>query len=641
MKSHQQFFAELKRRHVFKVAAIYGAVAFGVLQVAEPLGTALGLTDAFLSFVVGLLLLGFPVALVLAWAFEVTPGGVQKAEPAAPGEIEAIIAQPASKRWPAGLLALAGAGLLLGGWWIGLQTAADPGAAPGPAGSEARLAFADLADDARPSIAVLPFADMSSTQDQGHFSDGMTDEIINVLARTGQFGVRGRTSAFAYKGDNRDLREIGAELNVAYLIEGSVRKDGDQLRITAQLIDADDDSHLWSESYTRSAVNIFDIQIEIAEAIAAALKVPLGLDDHRDLVTPTADVEAYDLYLAGRARLRERGPGLVEAAGLFEAAIARDSAWAPAWAGLADATELRVWSVLGGVDLPFDETLAKAERVARRALELQPQNSTALIVLGNIHRDRYEWADAEAFYRRALAVDPDNPEAHQQYGELLHKLGRLQEAVRSMDRAAALDPAPVRLAQLMYILGRDGRWDESFAVLRWAGTQGIDMTFGGLFADPDEGSRNTRAWDEGRYEDMTGTLSGPGYGLTDSIAWAAAIPALRAGRFDLLPDSLEGEDWGYANLVRFGELERAVEDFLEKRQAGQASTAAAVRLTPEEVWWPALDPIRSDPRIQSYMQSIGLGGRTVQRTPVDERVRPAILRQAAAAAAESTAEPAP
>ena len=642
-RGYQQFFAELKRRHVFKVAAIYGAVAFGVLQVAEPLGTALGLTDAFLSLVVGLLLLGFPVALVLAWAFEVTPDGVHKVEPAAPGEIEAIVAQPASKRWPAGLLALAGAALLFGGWWMGRTTAAAPSNASESIPSEARFALADLADDARPSIAVLPFTDMSPEGDQEHFSDGMTDEIINVLARTGQFGVRGRTSAFAYKGENRDLREIGNELNVAYLIEGSVRKDGDQLRITAQLINAADDSHLWSDSYTRSAVNIFAIQIEIAEAISDALSVPLGLDDPADLVTPTADVEAYDLYLAGRARLRERGQGILDAVELFKAAIARDSVWAPAWAGLADATALKVWRDPEAAT-PFDETLAEAERVALKALELQPQNSTALVVLGNIHRDRYEWADAEAFYRRALGVDPDNPEAHQQYGELLHKLGRLQEAVRSLERATALDPAPVRLIQLMYALQRDDRWDEADAVVRWAGTQGIDMTFGGILSDLDERIRIFRAWEEGRYED-TGTLAvgfpAPfGFGSIDSAAWAAAIPALRAGSFDLLPDSLKDVDWGYANLVRFGETERAVTVFLESRHAGRETVPSSVRLTSEEVWWPALDPIRSHARIQSYMESIGLGGRTVQRTPVDERIRPAILRQAEVAPADAAADPA-
>jgi TolB-like protein len=635
-RGYQQFFAELKRRHVFRVAAIYGAVAFGVLQVAEPLGTALGLSDSFLSLVVGLLLLGFPVALVLAWAFEVTPEGVQKAEPAAPGEIEGIIAEPASKRWPAGLLALAGAGLLFGGWWMGLTTAgSDIGAPSTPA--EAHLAFADLADDTRPSIAVLPFTDMSPEGDQEHFTDGMTEEIINVLAKTGQFGVRGRTSAFAYKGANQDLREIGSELNVAYLIEGSVRKDGDQFRITAQLIDAAADSHLWSDSYTRPTVDYFDVQIEIAEAIAAALQVPLGLDDHGGLVTPTADVEAYDLYLTARARLRERGAvNLDAAADLFEAAIARDSTWAPAWAGLADATELQLWNP--NRDIPFEATLAEAERYALRALELQPQNSTALIVLGNVHRDRYEWADAEASYRRALAVDPDNPEAHQQYGELLHKMGRLQEAARSMDRAAALDPAAVRLGQLMYVLWRDGRWDETDAVRRWTRTQGIDMTRGGESPDGDEFWRSIRAWEEGRYEEVD-ISSGWGFGVYDSATWAAAIPALQAGRFDLLPDSLKDFDWGYADLIRFGELERAVADFLERRQAGETFVPSSVRLTSEEIWWPVLDPIRSHPQIQSYLETIGLGGRTVQRTPVDERVRPTILRQADAAATEEFSTP--
>jgi hypothetical protein len=190
----------------------------------------------------------------------------------------------------------------------------------------------------------------------------------------------------------------------------------------------------------------------------------------------------------------------------------------------------------------------------------------------------------------------------------------------------------------MYVLHRDSRWDETDAVRRWAGTQGIDMTFGGASPDGDEFWRRTRAWEEGRYEDVGSITPGWSFGAADSATWAAAIPALRAGRFDLLPDSLKDVDWGYAHLVRFGELDRAVEEFLEYRQAGEASGSNLVRLTPEEVWWPVLDPIRSHPRIQSYLESIGLGGRTVQRTPVDERIRPAILRQAEAAggaAAES------
>jgi hypothetical protein len=180
MKSYQQLFAEMKRRKVFKVAGVYGIVAFGLLQVAEPLAIALGLPDTFLTYIVALLLLGFPVAIVLAWAFEVTPDGMQKTGEAAPGEIEAIVSLPASKRWPAGLMALVGVGALIAGaWWVGRQTAPDAMDSP----ANARTEVTSLADDARPSIAVLPFADMSPDGDQEYFSDGMTEEILNVLAK--------------------------------------------------------------------------------------------------------------------------------------------------------------------------------------------------------------------------------------------------------------------------------------------------------------------------------------------------------------------------------------------------------------------------------------------------------------------------
>jgi len=343
MRSYQQFLAELKRRKVFKVVAVYGAVAFGLLQVADPLATALGLPDAFLTYVVAILFLGFPLAIVFAWAFEVTPDGVLKTGTAAPGEIEAIVSLPASKRWPAGLMALAGVGALVaGGWWVGRQTAPEmpDTAAAAESASDIRLAFTDPGDDLRPSLAVLPFADMSPEGDQEYFSDGITEEILNTLARIRELKVAARTSAFAFKGQDLDMRVIGDSLGVAYLIEGSVRKAGNQLRITAQLISAADGTHLWSDQYDRPMDDVFAIQTEIALAIAEELRIPLGLDDPSGLVTPTADLEAYDLYLAGLAQMRTRGAAVAEAARLFESAIARDSTWAPAWAKLAEAREI-------------------------------------------------------------------------------------------------------------------------------------------------------------------------------------------------------------------------------------------------------------------------------------------------------------
>ncbi|HEM46497.1 MAG TPA: hypothetical protein ENO23_05565, partial [Alphaproteobacteria bacterium] len=410
MKTHQQFFAELKRRKVFKVAAVYGAVAFALIQVADPLAQALRLPETFLPFVVGILLLGFPAAIVLAWAFEVTPDGVQRTGVAAPGEIEQIVALPASSRWPAGALALMGVGALVAGaWWAGRQTAPSANDAP-----RAEIAMVDPDGDARPSLAVLPFADMSPQSDQQYFSDGMTEEILATLAKVRELKVAARSSSFAFRGEHPDIRTVGDSLGVGYVIEGSVRKAGEQLRITAQLIDAADGTHLWSDSYDRPMVDVFAIQTEIAQSIAEALRVPLGLDEASRLVTPTGDLEAYDLYLAARGRMRERGESLPEAIRLFEAAVARDSTWAPAWAGLAEAREVFGWypeawenppSHYGERATRFAAMQEPAAGAARRALALDPDNASAHVALGSVHRNRLEWGRAEAEYARALTLD--------------------------------------------------------------------------------------------------------------------------------------------------------------------------------------------------------------------------------------------
>jgi len=486
MKSYQQLFAELKRRHVFKVTAVYGAVSFGLIQLADPLVKALLLPDAFLTYVVAILLLGFPFALVLAWAFEVTPDGVRRTEAAAANEIEAIVAEPASRRWPSGLMALAGLAALLGGaWWAGLNTGRgnsenDIAVATARADS-LRMAYTEPEEDGRPSIAVLPFVNMSGEAEQEYFSDGITEEILNTLARIRQLRVAARTSAFAFKGRQVDLRQVGDSLGVEYLIEGSVRKAGNQLRITAQLIDASDGSHVWSDQYDRELDDVFAVQTEIAEAIATELRVPLGLNAGETLVHATGDLEAYDLYLAGRARMRERGKSVFEAARLFEAAVARDSNWAPAWAGLAESLALIPFYGPGPDELqvPPDSAywarhLDAAETAARRALELDPGNASAMVALANVLRDRWEWDAAETAYIRALTLDPDNFEAHQQYAEFLAYVGRTGEALRSARRALALDRSPIRLNVTGYIALEDAQLEEA-----------IDYMTRGIALDPE------------------------------------------------------------------------------------------------------------------------------------------------------------
>ncbi|MBW2162512.1 MAG: tetratricopeptide repeat protein [Deltaproteobacteria bacterium] len=474
--SYQQFFAELKRRRVFRVMAAYGIIGFGIIEAAEAIFPRVALPDWAVTLVVWLTLLGFPIAVLLAWAFDATPGGMRRTADATPEEISEIIAQPASRHWSAGLLALAGVLLLFGGWWIGQRDLGpdSDSVTTDMAPADVRLALTDLSNDPRPSLAVLPFVNMSADENQEYFSDGITEEIVNVLAKLPELRVAARTSAFAFKGRQVDLRMVGDSLGVGFLIEGSVRKEGDQLRITAQLIDAADGSHLWSDSYDRTLDNVFQIQTEIAEAIAEALRVPLGIDDASRLVTPTTDIEAYDLYLAGRARMRERSAALREANQLFKAAIARDSMWAPAWAGLAESLELTGWYYEAWDEPPTDSATfvigrdslwAGAESAARRALELDPNNASANVALGSVLRNDRRWVDSEEAYVRAISVDPDNPEAHQQYAEMLLDVGRIVEGRRAAERAVALDRVPIRILWHARGLIVDGRAENALPVI--------------------------------------------------------------------------------------------------------------------------------------------------------------------------------
>jgi len=628
MKSYQQLFAELKRRHVFKVAAIYGATAFVLLQLADLLVEALKLPADFLTMVTVLVLLGFPLALILAWAFEVTPEGVRRVDAASPEELAEIVAQPASKRWPAGLLALAGvAALVFGAWWVGRQTATRSGAAADPVATEeadgaVRLAYADLSEDDRPSIAVLPFADMSREGDQEYFSDGMTEEILNTLARIDELRVSARTSTFAYKDRNVDLREIGRELGVRYVVEGSVRKDGDQLRITAQLIDARDGSHLWSDAYDRRLESVFAIQTEIAQAIADELRVPLGLDNPSALVEPVADLEAYDLYLAARSRMRERGASLTEAVRLYEAAIARDSTWAPAWAGLAEATEIRLWHAQNfGGQAPdtaqIDADLDAAEAAARRALSLDPNNASALVALGSVLRDRFEWTEAESAYRRAMALDPDNAEAHHQYAELLMALGRIDEAVVEANRAAALDPAPIRLNVLGTMLRLDDRTEDAERVYER-----------GYAVDPDRlrGGYGTVLHAQGRYDEAVEMWGPPPEMPPEEFAALSSewVSWMRGGELDAIPDTAR-QHLHAVEFMILGEPDSAAVALT--RGGGRSGPSGLTMQNLYWLWDPALDPIRSHPDVRDYMARINLEGAAVRRTPPERREVPGILRR--------------
>jgi TolB-like protein/tetratricopeptide (TPR) repeat protein len=464
---YQRFFAELKRRRVFRVMAVYGAVAFVVLQLADIALPGLGLPDWTMNLILLLALLGFPFAVVLAWAFEVTPEGVRRTEEATPGELAEILAAPAAKRWPSGVLALAGmTALLAGTWYIGRQSVA-------PATTESGAMVAEA------SIAVLPFVNMSADPDQEYFSDGISEELLNLLAKIPELRVASRTSAFSFKGETLEIPEIARRLDVAHVLEGSVRKAGSEVRITAQLIDARSDTHLWSETWDRTLEDIFAVQDEIAADVVDQLKITLlGEAPHVE----QADPEAYALFLQARQVRRQITPEASERSNeLLEQALAIDPDYAPAWTELAG----NYYRQSGQGWLPVAEGFRMAREAAERALEIDPEYAPAYAVLGRI-ADSYDndLAAAVRQTERALELAPNDPEIHKQAATLAANLGRVNESTALLESAVVRDPVNSGLRHnlgLRYLWV--GKWDEAITQFRTE----LDLTPGSGGAHSDLG----------------------------------------------------------------------------------------------------------------------------------------------------------
>jgi len=289
------------------------------------------------------------------------------------------------------------------------------------------------------SAAVLPFADLSEGKDQEYFSDGLTDELIIALSRVEGINVAARTSSFQFKNRQVDVSEIGRQLHVGAILEGSVRRSGNRVRITAQLVSTRNGYQLWADAYDRELKDVFGVQEDIARSIIAALQVKLGARGNRALrARPTTDIEAYDLYLKGRFAWNQRTrSGMQLAVSYLEQAVARDSQFALAWAALADAYLLAI--PYAGTSKDVDWPKAKA--VATRALAIDSTLGEAYTALayGTMIYD-WDWPAAEEDFRRAIAVDPTYPTGHQWYGDFLWSQGRLREALDQMRDALRLDP---------------------------------------------------------------------------------------------------------------------------------------------------------------------------------------------------------
>ena len=364
------FFGELKRRNVFKVGVSYIVTAWILLQVVDIVLENITAPGWVMQVFMLAMVIGFPLALIFAWAFELTSDGIKLEKDVDKTQsITHVTAQRLNRNIVIALV-IAVVLLLADKFW--LRSPAD--ATPGAETTQQTVAAGPVTKQAEKSIAVLPFVDMSPDGDQAYFADGISEEILNVLVKTHSLKVAGRTSSFQFRGRNEDLRTIGEQLGVANILEGSIRKANNRVRITAQLVTASDGFHLWSETYDRELTDIFAIQDEIARSITDALAIELNLaDSGKSLVSAsTSNMEAYDRYLEAKGLIAQRldFPRVIS---LLTEATQMDPDFAEGWAANAQAYSLSVYYL----DVDLDEYKNVAESMADKALEINPKLSMA------------------------------------------------------------------------------------------------------------------------------------------------------------------------------------------------------------------------------------------------------------------------
>jgi TolB-like protein/thioredoxin-like negative regulator of GroEL len=438
-----KLFSELKRRNVLRMAALYIVAAWLIMQVAGVLIDLGNLPGWAGPIILPLLVVGFPIAIALSWFYEITPEGVSREKDVEPGE---VATQLAGRRLDFIVISLLCAAVLLFAydkWWIG----------PPP----------------EKSIAVLPFTNLSGDPDQEYFSDGISEELLHLLAQLPDVRVPARTSSFYFKGRNEPVADIAAALNVAHVLEGSIRRSGDRIRITAQLIKADDGYHVWSQTYDREIGDIFAIQDEIAANISDSLELKLALvggEPVQPSVVKAASTDAYDAYLKGRELIRLRGRENIEAAvGHLEHALRLDNDFAPAHAKLAYAIALLHRSDLSYGMLTSAEVKRRATPHLERAMELQPELAEAHAARALVESVVSGPESAIEHARKALVLNPSDTEAMNQLYIVLGQLGRYGEADAVLKQMVDIDPLTI-IGRFNYAhyLGAVGRVDEAHEI---------------------------------------------------------------------------------------------------------------------------------------------------------------------------------
>ncbi|MCJ7450888.1 MAG: tetratricopeptide repeat protein [Steroidobacteraceae bacterium] len=578
------FFAELKRRRVGKVAIAYGAIAWGVTEASSVVFPALHVPEWAMTFVVVFLLVGFPISMILAWIFDVGPEGIHRTEPL-PQEAAVARVKVRAAFGLAVFVCMAALGYVLYERGLGRAQAGEP----------------------RQSVAVMPFTNLSGDPSKDYFSDGMSEELLNLLARVPGLQVAARTSSFAYKGREIDVRQIGKELGVETVLEGSVRQAGDQVRITAQLIDTSTGFHLWSETFDRKLADIFQVQDEIAKAIVDRLRIELAPADQQAALrqqVPTQNVEAYQLYLQGRAVWKLRGEdNLKHAIEFFQQAVARDPAFARAHAALASA-----YVVMPGYTEDDDQQkfFELAETAARQALAIDPNIGEAHAVLAQINADRGDLLDAESGFFFAISLEPNEPTPHQWYSILLMNVGRLDAALAQAKKAQELDPtSPILAANLANAYLMKGDDDAALRYTKLA----TELGLGRKSYDVETTVAVRRGqWDEarrlvGQEEHLPPLMKARAGDYVNALANPALRPALIAAMKTIDPASVPQSKL-VGSYLQLGDVDQAYQIMFqtldENRLAWMQEWGLAMAWTVEG------SAMRRDPRFGQLAERVGL-----------------------------------
>jgi len=459
------FFSELKRRNVFKVGVTYIVMAWLVLQVTDVILNNIEAPGWVFHVLLLFLVVGFAFALFFAWAFELTPEGLKREHEV---DRSQSITQKTGRKINRAIIGLLVVGVV---YLVADNYVFDETTKSGPVGEAAPPQTAE-STQGYDSIGVLPFTNMSNDPDQDYFSDGISEELLNALAKLKNLQVAARTSSFAFKGQNKDITEIGNKLNVDTVLEGSVRKSGTRLRITAQLIDVDNGFHLWSETYDRELTDIFAIQDEITAAIVEALLLHFDTGETSAVAKSEAtSMSAYDAYLQGRHQLRALdGASMRAALTSFRAATDADPDFAPAWAARAlTVTFLRETAFREGI--PREESQMLARAAIDRAMALDPMLAETYVAEGTLHADNYRFEEALQSLEKAVEINPNLADAWTWRSRILGRFGRVKEARENMLMALRLDPHNQVTAAIAASLATDFYDPDFFNAVEKSGTQ--------------------------------------------------------------------------------------------------------------------------------------------------------------------------